>query len=187
MNANKDFKFLYEIEKPIFGYEFGLCILKKIGGRFSLESGVRYSKMGFSQGKVNILDGSEEREFTLIHRFDFVNVPLKVQMNFISNSLITPIAKVGINNNIFINEFVNDFEGNWHENKAFNNRKYQPAISIGMGILVPIGDRFKGTLLPNLNHSLVSIDKTNPPIKRHLYSISVEMMVSYNLGKVDDK
>jgi len=184
----------FNIEEPMFGFETGLVVRKGLNKNLALESGIRYSRLGIKFDLDLEVDGELVSDY-IVHRFDFVSVPLVIQWNPLPDKQFSPIIKLGVQNYFFLEEYVK-FSGNlllneedrkaareWRKNNAFANRLYNPGLSFGAGIQRKLGGGFNVSILPTFNYQLLNAVRNRTSIRRNIYLAGVEFMVNYRLNK----
>ncbi len=187
-------------EEPTFGFETGFIVRMALNQDIYIESGIRYSRLGIKFQSDFLVDGGSRKvtDF-IIHRFDYINIPIIIQLNLLPNRRLAPLIKTGLQNYIFLEEYfkssgkllVNKEDQKavkeWQKNDAWANRIYTPGVSLGVGIQGKLGERFKYSVVPTINYQLLNIDGNRPPIRRNIYLTGVEFMVTYRLNKKEAK
>jgi hypothetical protein len=182
--ADEDMKLLFGGEKPTIGYELGVFTLIPINENIGIESGMRYSRMGFSFGKISTFndDGSFHSSFYAQQQYDFLNVPIKAKFKFFKDRKFSLESKIGINNNIFLTE-QSKSDGVWYKNESSTVKKYQLGVSAGIGTSTLIGKNFKVYFIPTVNYCPMSLYGNDVRAKRYLYNLGAEFIVTYQFSK----
>lgn len=181
LNVKKGSTIKPEGEVAILGYDLGFLIITDLPrNNILLESGLVFSRMGFSYGETFSINGSPSETQ---HRFNFLNIPLNVSIHWNKKKKFSLMSKFGFQNYWLLEEFLNNSEGG-HLNLDNNEtRKYHIGITSGFGFSVAFKDRFRVCFMPNVNYLPLSLSKADGSFSRHLYSIGSEIRVSYKFIK----
>jgi len=181
VKSSGDFSSIYKGEKPILAYSLGMYMTKALSSNVSIRTGLDYSRMGFSLGKIHLRNDQGEHIKTITPKryFDYLTIPVTVQYHWSSNKKIVPIAEFGLSNSLFIAERFNPDNGEIQKNNQSQARQYQLGLLAGIGAKMNIKDRLVVTAISNLHYMPFTVEDSNNPIQRKLYAIGINCMVGY--------
>lgn len=183
-HSEKDLKFLYEGEKPRVGFGYGVAIIHRFTEKLAIETGIRYVRMGYSYGKQTVTndDQTQKKVIESFHQFDFLNVPVKTELILFNNRNLSPIVKIGMNNYFFVGEWV-EVDNNKESTNISSVRGYQPGISVSLGVSARINNCITGYFSPTLDYFPYSLYRPKDPVKKYLFSVGAELILSYRFSK----
>jgi hypothetical protein len=189
-NDDKFVKRIFDsIEKPNWGFHFGINYNRRIAKKVYLSGGVQYSKMGYHIKKDNLIWGSEidstgfgiitidpTLPHSVIFSYDYYLITFPIELRYLVNeNRFSPYFKVGIAPAYnFYRRTKSTFDiGEDRIQKDYNVNHFAAFIQIGIGGNLKLNEKWQVFALPTFRYQLTAAK--SPENKDYLYSIGIEL------------
>jgi len=180
------------LEIPKFGFTTGLSLLFQLNRNLTLETGLQYSNKGEKTKNYsltwNTLSEHEDLALptknTFIYHYNYLDIPIKVNYNILTNRLKFFISG-GLSTNIFLFQKTTTIleysDGHTKTNKSTGSglSRINFAAVAGLGINYELTNSLTFRIEPSYRRSITSI--INAPIKGYLYSAGLNTGIYYKL------
>ncbi len=169
-------------EKSTLNYRFGLDLMSDFGVRFTLKTGLRYYKTGYTTNDVDAHWPSESENGmyvpdpilpysgTIEHSYQYLELPLDIRYHILDKK-IKLFAEGGLSINYSLDK-------TWME--VYNFNRFNFSSNIGIGAAMALGNAVSVYCMPVYRYHLTSTLK-NASIDEHLYSFGLELGISTQL------
>ena len=155
------------IEIPRFNFSTGINFQVDLSKRFSLCSGILFSKKGYNSIENKFLNTSQ-----ISSNFYFISIPIRINVTLLNNKHRMYIS-TGVSNSILMKSNQIHVNTDQTVSKTFNSTtdlsNYNAAILAGLGVDLKITEKSMFKIEANYQQAINSI--SNTPLKRYFYSI----------------
>jgi hypothetical protein len=161
----------------LFAFDAGAQIKVFSTGKFSVRSGLLYSKKGINWGEFNFTDSNNDPAGTakVVDILHFLVIPLKARYTLSEQHPF--YLQLGINNDILLKHTP---KTTYHGNppatieSTLDPRNYNAGLDLAIGYTFSI-NKFQFSVEPNLKYQMMGVTKQKGTIAQHLYNIGVSL------------
>lgn len=174
------------VYKPTFGYTTGFNFYYQLKKRFSIETGIQYSRKGYQTipfPTIYDINYDPARATNYVY-FSYLDVPLRANFTFLK-SKIQIIASAGVVFNFLLQAHgkivpetpTTMFQTQTHtSNYAYNKLNLSPAVSLG--VKYDINNRLNVRAEPTFRYGLLNTDSKSYAFTR-LWSAGLNITLNY--------
>ncbi|AOW19624.1 outer membrane beta-barrel protein [Urechidicola croceus] len=203
-SLNSNYDYLDERDDKVILLDFSIGYIRTISKKFSIETGVRYSKKGFNRTPVTFINYPFDinSPHSLKYRLNYIGVPIGLRYNIFKINNFTVGISAGVNNNLLLKASyepfdiieLTDFITGGEDTGKPQKRVYKGKVlkDIGYNIYNPelfmkllFNYSFKNMTIgvsPNYNLSLKDIGKKEYSFyhteSEKLYSLGIQFSIS---------
>lgn len=186
-----DIRDTLEIQK--LGYCTGLNFSWNINKRLALETGIWYSDEGYKTKKVLLIwitpsgqpDPTLAKYNTFIYHYNYIDIPVKANF-YLTTKRAKFFISAGVSPSIFISQKLNSIleYSDGHVDKSMHTgrtdfERINLKANVGLGFTYDLTKKLYYKIEPSYRRSITSI--VNAPIKEYLYSIGLNIGISYKI------
>jgi hypothetical protein len=174
-------KYFNEFENVAIRYDAGLLVTAFKNQKLKLETGVVYSRKGYSYKELDIRDtnGTITKMTKIPNHINFLEVPIRAMINL--SGKYKDFIVAGLLQDIFLNSKIKDFPSSLKDEFLGTIRPYNLGLQIGYGRQFFENDHLSFEIEPNIKSQLLRMNTANTQAKRYLFTIGVSARVRFGI------